>query len=108
MKYLYLALAIGCEVFGSSLLKISDGYTKWLPATGSIVVYCLSFYLLSLALREIPLGTCYAIWAGLGIVLTSIVSVAFFGQKFDVPAILGTILIIAGVVVMNFYSQTSH
>lgn len=109
MKYLYLALAIIFEVIGSSFMKASDGFTKWLPATIVAIAYLTCFYFLSLTLKSIPLGLAYAIWGGLGIVLTAIISVLIFKQPLDLPAIIGIILIVSGVFVMNFFSKTlSH
>ena len=109
MKYLYLALAIIFEVLGSSFIKVSDGFTKWLPTTIVAVAYLICFYFLSLALKTMSLGMAYAIWGGLGIVLTATVSVLVFKQKLDFPAIIGIVLIVSGVVVMNFFSKTvSH
>src|SRR5690606_33631940 len=108
MKYFFLSLAIVFEVIGSSFMKASDGFTKWLPSTIVVASYITCFYFLSLALRTIPLGVAYVIWAGLGIVLTAVVSVLVFKQKLDLPAIIGITLIIAGVVIMNFFSKTAH
>lgn len=108
MKYLFLGLAIVFEVIGSSFMKASDGFTKWIPSTIVVIAYLVCFYFLSLALKTIPLGIAYAIWGGLGIVLTAAVSVFIFKQKLDLPAIIGIVLIVSGVVVMNFFSKTAH
>ena len=108
MKYLFLGLAIIFEVVGSSFMKASEGFTKWLPSIVVVVAYLICFYFLSLALKSIPLGVAYAIWAGLGIVLTAMVSVFIFKQKLDFPAIIGILFIVIGVVIMNFFSNTSH
>ena len=109
MKYLFLALAIIFEVVGSSFIKASDGFTKLFPTTIVAVAYLICFYFLSVALKTIPLGIAYAIWGGMGIVLTAIISVLVFKQKLDIPAIIGIVLIVAGVVVMNFFSKsTAH
>lgn len=109
MKYLYLALAIIFEVIGSSSMKASDGFTKWLPTTIVAIAYLICFYFLSLTLKSMPLGLAYAIWGGLGIVLTALISVLIFKQSLDMPAIIGIILIVSGVFVMNFFSKTlSH
>ncbi|RKR08940.1 small multidrug resistance pump [Flavobacterium sp. 90] len=108
MKYLFLASAIIFEVIGSSFMKASDGFTKWLPSAIVVAAYITCFYFLSLALKSIPLGIAYAIWGGLGIVLTAAVSVLVFKQKLDMPAIIGITLIVAGVVIMNFFSKTTH
>ncbi len=109
MKYLYLALAIIFEVIGSSFIKASDGFSKWIPTTFVAIAYMVCFYFLAQALKYIPLGIAYAIWGGLGIVLTAIISVVIFKQKLDFYAILGIVLIVSGVVVMNFLSKSvSH
>lgn len=108
MKYFFLAAAIVCEVLGTSFLKKSDGFTKLVPSVITVVSFVVCFYLFSQALKSIPLGIAYAIWAGMGIVLTAIVSVVVFKQSLDIPAILGMLLIVAGVLVINLFSNTSH
>lgn len=107
MKYLYLALSIVLEVLGSSFMKASDGFSKLLPTTITIIAYIACFFFFSQALKSIPLGIAYAIWGGLGIVLTTLISVIIFKQSLDLPAIIGIILIVAGVFVMNFFSKSS-
>jgi small multidrug resistance pump len=107
MKYLFLALAIILEVVGSSFMKASNGFTKIIPTSITIVAYIVCFFFLSQALKHIPLGTAYAIWGGLGIVLTAIISVVVFKQSLDLPAIIGIVLIVSGVFVMNFFSKTA-
>lgn len=105
MHWFYLALAIACEVFGSSMLKVSNGFSKLWPSFGVVAGFGLAFYFLSLALKNIPLGTAYAIWAGVGLVLTSIVSMVFFGQKIDTAGAVGIAFILAGVVILNTLSK---
>ncbi|MEH7386902.1 multidrug efflux SMR transporter, partial [Bacillus sp. JJ1521] len=68
--YILLILAIISEVFGSSMLKATDGFKKFLPSVGVIIGYGLAFYALSLTLKTLPLGLAYAIWAGVGTALT--------------------------------------
>jgi len=106
MPYLYLAIAIIAEVCGTSFLKLSDGFTRVVPSTITIVGYAVSFYFLSLTLRTIPTGVAYAIWSGVGIVLISAIAWYFQGQKLDAAAIIGMTLIIAGVTVMYTFSKT--
>jgi small multidrug resistance pump len=109
MKYLFLALAIISEVVGSSFLNASNQFTKLIPSAITVVAYLLCFYFLSIALKSIPLGTAYAIWGGLGIVLTALISVIVFKNKLDIGAIIGISLIVAGVVVLNVFSKsTAH
>ncbi|MET4141132.1 multidrug efflux SMR transporter [Pedobacter sp. UYP1] len=107
MKYLFLGLAITLEVIGSSFLKASDGFSKLLPSIITFIALVGCFFFFSQALKSIPLGIAYAIWAGLGIVLTAAVSVVIFKQTLDLPAILGILLIITGVIVMNVFSKTN-
>jgi small multidrug resistance pump len=107
--YLYLTIAIIAEVIGTNALKASDGFTKPVPGIIVVVGYGAAFYFLSLVLKSIPVGIAYAIWAGMGIVLVAIAGAVVFRQVPDLPAIIGMILIIAGVVVINLFSKTvSH
>lgn len=105
MAYLYLALAIAAEVVATSALKATEGFTRPGPSVIVVVGYALAFYLLSLVLRTLPIGIAYAIWAGLGIVLVAIVGMLVYGQRPDLPAVLGIGLIVAGVVVIQLYSR---
>ncbi|HCA06253.1 SMR family transporter [Chryseobacterium sp.] len=107
MKYLFLGLAICFEVVGSSFLAKSNGFSKLVPSIITVIAFSACFFLFSQALKSIPLGIAYAIWAGLGIVLTAAVSVVIFKQKLDTPALLGMLLIVAGVVVINVFSKSS-
>lgn len=106
MGYLYLTIAIIAEVIATGALKASEEFSKPLPSIVVIVGYAIAFYCLSLVLKTIPIGVAYAIWSGLGIVLISIVGLVVFGQKLDLPAIIGILLIISGVVVMNVFSKS--
>jgi len=109
MTYLYLAVAIFCEVIATSFLKVSEGFTRPVPSLITATGYAVSFYFLSLALREIPTGIAYAIWSGVGIVLITTIAWVFQGQKLDAPALGGLGLIVAGVVVINVFSKaTAH
>ena len=71
------------------------------------VGYALAFYLLSLVMRTLPTGVVYAVWSGLGIVLIAAVGWVMFGQKLDVPALIGMGLIVAGVAVIQLFSKTA-
>ncbi|MDF2036920.1 multidrug efflux SMR transporter [Cytobacillus oceanisediminis] len=99
--YLLLALAIVSEVFGSSLLKAADGFKKLLPSLGVIIGYGVAFYALSLSLKTLPLGVAYAIWAGLGTVLTALVGIAIYKENVNGKKILGLALIVGGVILLN-------
>ena len=105
MTFVYLVLAIVAEVIATSALKASMGFTRPLPSVVVVVGYGLAFYLLSLVLRTLPVGVAYAIWAGLGIVLVTLVGIVVFGEKPDLPAVIGISLIVAGVVMMQMFSK---
>ena len=72
-----------------------------------VILFSLAFYLLSQVIKIIPLGIAYAIWAGVGIVLTAMVGYVLFKQTLDAPAIIGIVLIVSGVVVINLFSQST-
>jgi small multidrug resistance pump len=105
--YIYLAIAIVSEVIATSALRAADGFTRLLPSVLVVVGYGLAFLFLSLTLKTIPVGIAYAIWAGIGIVLISVVAYFLYGQALDAPALIGMALIIAGVVVINLCSKSS-
>ena len=105
-NYAFLFVAIVAEVVATSFLKGSEGFTRLWPALAAVAGYAVAFYFLSLTLRTVPTGIAYAIWSGVGIVLISLVSWLWFGQKLDAPAIAGLGLSIAGVVVVNVFSKS--
>lgn len=102
--YAFLAIAILSEVFGSSMLKISNGFKRLFPSIGVVIGMGLAFYCLSLSLITIPLGTAYAIWSGIGTALTALVGVIAYKESFNVKKFLGLVLIIGGVVVLKLSS----
>ena len=105
MAFVYLALAIVAEVVATSALKSSDGFTRLWPSVTVAVGYGLAFYLLSLVLRSVPVGIAYAFWAGLGIVLVTLVGLVVYGERPDLPALLGLAMIVGGVVVIQVFSS---
>ena len=107
--YVALIAAIVAETIGTSALQASHQFTRLAPSVVVVVAYALSFYLLAIALKVMPVGVVYAIWSGLGIVLIAIAGLVIFGQKLDLAAMLGLGLIIAGVVVLHLFSNsTTH
>ena len=103
--WLFLIGAIISETLGTSMLKMSEQFTRPLPSIVCVVGYMLSLYLLSLALRTLPVGIAYGIWGAVGIVLIMLIGVFAFKQVPDLPAIIGIVLIIAGVLVINLFSK---
>jgi small multidrug resistance pump len=109
MSYLYLSIAIVSEVIGTAALKASHEFTELVPSLIVVVGYATAFYFLTLTLRTMPVGIAYALWAGIGIVLISLVSWVLFKQSLDAPALIGIGLITAGVVLINgFSSSVAH
>lgn len=106
MNWVYLCVAIVAEVIATSLLKPSEGFTRLWPSVIVVVGYGLAFFLLSLTLRTIPVGVAYAVWSGMGIVLVTLVAWLAFGQKMDLPAMIGMGFIIAGVAILNLFSRS--
>ena len=103
----YLGIAIVGEVIATSFLRASAGFTQLVPSIVVVIGYCVTFYFFSLALQTIPVGVGYAIWSGVGIVLVSIIAFFAYGQTLDLPALIGIGLILAGVLVINLFSQSS-
>ena len=107
--YLILIAAILAEVIATTALARSDGFTKLAPALIAAIGYAVAFWLLPFPLRTMPTGVVYAIWSGLGVVLVTVVAWIWAKQSLDVPAILGLVLILAGVIVINVFSRSvSH
>jgi small multidrug resistance pump len=107
--YAMLLAAIVLEVIGTTALQMSQQFTRLGPSIVLVVCYAAAFYFLSLTLRVIPVGIAYAIWSALGIVLISAVGLVFFRQRLDAPALIGLVLIVAGVLVVNLFSKSvSH
>lgn len=104
---IYLLLAIIFETSATTLLKVSEGFSKLLPTIASIILYILSFYCLSTCLKTVPIGIAYAIWSALGIVLVTVVGIFAFKQTPDWAAIIGILLIMIGIGVLNLFSEMS-
>lgn len=108
-QWFFLSIAIVGEVIATSALKASEGFSRLWPSLIVVAGYATAFYFLSLTLKTIPVGVVYAIWSGAGIVLISLIAWLFYGQTLDLPAIIGMLLIVAGVFVLNVFSRTvSH
>jgi len=97
----WLALAIICEVFATSFLKVSEGFTRPLPSLAVAVGYALAFYCLSMALRTIPVGVAYAIWCGAGIVLITVIAWVVYDQRLDAWSLGAIGLILVGTLMLN-------
>lgn len=109
LTYAALGIAIALEIVGTTFLQKSEQFTRLASTLAMAACYLGSLYFLSLALRTIPVGLAYAIWSGLGIVLISAVGYVVFRQPLDTAALIGLGLIVAGVIVVNVFSNSiSH
>lgn len=104
--FLNLLLAIIFEVIGSAYMQKSEQFTKFWPSLSVIACYCISFYAMSHTLKYIPMGVAYALWGGIGIILTATIGLVVFKQTLDTAALAGISLIVIGVVVMQFFSRS--
>jgi len=106
---LILFFAILSEVIATTALKLSDGFTKIVPSVIVVIGYGASFYLLSISLKIIPIGLAYAIWSGVGIVLTVIAGIIIWRETLDWARVIGIIFIILGILIINLFSKiTAH
>ncbi len=101
--------AILSEVIATTALKLSDDFTKIVPSVIVVIGYGASFYLLSISLDVIPIGLAYAIWSGVGIVLTVIAGILIWRETLDWARVIGIIFIILGILIINLFSKiTAH
>ena len=83
-------------------LKYSDGFTKLVPSVVTIVLALGSFYLLSVAMKSLPVGTAYAVWVGIGAVGTAIAAVFLFNEPVNLMRVMGVLLILGGIAALKF------
>lgn len=105
--YGLLAVAIVAEVVATTALKASAGFSRLGPSILVVLGYGLAFWLLGLVMRTVPVGIAYAIWSGAGIVLVTLLAILFYRQLPDTPALIGMALIIAGVMVIQLWSNSA-
>lgn len=100
-----LLIAIVTEVIGTTSLKYSEGVTKPIPSVIFVVAYALSFYFLAVALKDMQIGVAYAIWSGVGLILTVIAGIILWREPLDWARVVGIFLILAGLVFINVVSK---
>lgn len=103
MFYLYLMIAILGEVAGTYFLRLSEGFSKLQPTLLTLALYSVCFYFLALSLKQIPLNIAYATWGGIGLILTTFISVLVFKEAINLASLVGISLILIGVVVLNLF-----
>ncbi|BDH47235.1 QacE family quaternary ammonium compound efflux SMR transporter [Salmonella enterica subsp. enterica serovar Choleraesuis] len=106
--WLWMLLVIVSETSATSTLKMFDnstGNTKFALLALIVVLYCVCYYSLSRAVRDIPVGVAYATWSGTGILVVSSLGIVFYGQHPDMAAVIGMSVIASGIVIMNLFSK---
>ncbi|AKG42252.1 DMT family transporter [Streptomyces xiamenensis] len=101
MAYVLLAGAILFEIAGTTLMKFSDGFTKFWPTLGTLAGYAVAFILLARVLKTIDVGVAYAIWAGAGTALIAAIGMLFLGESVTAAKVAGVALVIGGVTLLN-------
>lgn len=104
MAWIYLLVAGVLEIGFAFGLKYSEGFTRLWPTVGMAVSGALSFYLLSLSLKTLPVGTAYAIWTGIGATGTAILGILLLSESGDLFRVLSILLIVVGVVGLRLSS----
>ncbi|MBS9716114.1 DMT family transporter [Pseudohalocynthiibacter aestuariivivens] len=107
IHYVYLILAVMAETIGTTALQASHQFSRLIPSIIVVVGYGISFYLLALTLKSMPVGIVYAIWSALGIVFIAAIGFLAFGQKLDFAAILGIGFILLGILVIHLFSNSA-
>jgi len=105
MAWTYLFIAGMLEMAWAIGLKYTEGWTRLGPSILTVIGMIASFYFLSLALRELPVGTAYAVWTGIGAVGTAILGIVIFGESRDLLKMFCLAMIIGGVVGLRFVSS---
>jgi small multidrug resistance pump len=101
MAWLFLALAIATEIAGTVALRFADGFSRLVPSIVVVVGYSLSFFFLSLTLRQLSLGITYAVWAGIGTAAIAAIGMIALGETVNAVKLGSIVLIIAGVIGLN-------
>lgn len=101
MHWLLLGAAIIFEILATTMLKVSEGFSKPLAGISTVICYVISFYLLSLVLKYVPLSMAYAIWSAAGTIAIALIGVLFFSERLTTVQIAGILLTAAGVAMIN-------
>ncbi|KAF1079451.1 MAG: small multidrug resistance family (SMR) protein [Candidatus Rifleibacterium amylolyticum] len=97
MTWVILVIAGFCEIFWALGLKASEGFARFWPTVFTLIMLTLSIYLLSLALRDIPISTAYVVWTGIGATGTALAGILYYNEPVSLAKIICLILIIGGV-----------
>ena len=104
MAWLILFIAGLFETVWAVGLKYTEGFTRLWPSVITAAGMVISLYLLSIALKQLPIGTAYAVWTGIGAVGTALIGIFFLGESKEIARILSILLIVAGIVGLKIFS----
>jgi quaternary ammonium compound-resistance protein SugE len=105
MAWFYLLAASACEIAWAIGLKYTDGFSRLGPSVATVMIMILSFELLGQAVKDLPIGTAYAIWTGIGAAGTAILGMVLFHESHDLWRILCLLLIVSGTLGLKFVSS---
>ena len=106
MAWVYLVLAGLFECGWAIGLKYNDGFTKLIPSLLTIIAMAISFWLLSVAMKTIPVGTAYAVWTGIGSVGVALLGMFLLGESRDIMRVICLLLIVSGIVGLKLVSSS--
>lgn len=106
MAWVYLVVAGLFECGWAIGLKYTDGFTKLVPSLLTVSAMAISFWLLSAAMKTIPVGTAYAVWTGIGAVGVAIMGMVLFGESRDIMRVICLLLIVSGIVGLKLVSSS--
>ncbi|WDP91350.1 MAG: multidrug efflux SMR transporter [Desulfobacter sp.] len=106
MHWILLSLAILAELAGSTCMKLSNGFSNWYASLLTFVFYGISFSIFIFVLKHFDLSFVYALWAGVGILLVSIIGMAFFKEPVSLMKVVSILIIVVGVVMLNLCENT--
>jgi small multidrug resistance pump len=104
MSWILLIAAICMEVCGTTCMKLSEGFTKWLPSVLIFVFYAFSFTLMTFVMKKLDLSLTYAIWSGVGTFLIALIGILWLKEPLTILKAASMILVIAGVIGLNLSS----
>lgn len=104
--WILLLAGVACEIFATTCLRLSEGFSRLMPSAGFAVGFAAAFYIFSLAIREMDIGIAYAVWAGLGITGIALVGIALFGEEVSATKFFAIGLIVAGSILLNLTTQS--
>ena len=105
--YIFLMIAILLEITATGSLKATEGFTKWIPSFISVIAISGCMFLMSHAMKILPVGITYATWSGVGIVAITLVGIIKYKQIPNLATIFGLTLIVVGVVIVNVMNNTN-